>query len=105
MGIMNRIFGDRKKGSGAEATLAPDQENYRQCDACGKLAVASSNANTMQIFTATIEHWSLDNMSGYCPTCSKFLCSDHLEWRNPSGEPMGPWAVTCKTCSTPVQGA
>jgi hypothetical protein len=113
VGILKRVFGGKKASgsAGAARSQAPGAAAYKQCDACGDLAQPSTDVNTMAIFTATIEHWSIEGMAGYCPKCRRFLCSKHLEWRktpdrdaiDPGGE-MGPWEVVCSQCSVPIRG-
>lgn len=101
MGVFKRLFGRKKP---AESRGATSGGAYKQCDACGKLVQASTDVNRMNIFTATIDHWSLEGMAGYCPSCGRFLCSEHLEWKNESGEPMGPWVVACSRDSVAIRG-
>lgn len=93
MGLLSKLFG----GAGKKTKRA----HFKKCDICGKPIEVTGN---MSIFTATPnETWSIDGTAGYCPSCSRYLCSDHLEFRNTTGESFGPWEIGCKSCNVSIQ--
>jgi hypothetical protein len=93
MGLVKRLFGGKKTG-GSTATAGRSGGAWRQCEKCGAVTQVSSGPS-MSIFSPDIGDWSLEGMSGYCPSCGKFLCSKHLKFHNPSGGEIGPWEVVC----------
>ena len=94
MGFLSELFGKGKK----TAAKAP-RGAFKLCDRCGKPIQVGQN---MSIMTNDPSKWSIDGMAGYCPGCSSYLCSDHLELRNTTGQPFGPWEIGCKSCGVSI---
>ena len=94
MGFLGKLFG--KKGGAATASRG----TYKTCEGCGK--PIEVGGQMMSIMTDDIDRWSIGGLAGYCRSCARYLCSDHLEFRNTTGQPFGPWEVSCRQCGVSV---
>ena len=84
MGIFSKLFGNDGK----------------RCDRCGKSIKPSPLFGT--ITTPRIDMWTLGNMAGYCRGCRKYLCSQHLEFRNAGLGDDITYRVACANCGTAI---
>ena len=97
MGFFSNLFGKGSKSGGKGA-----RGHYTTCSLCSKpIKLMEQN---MSIHTNDPDRWSIDGTAGYCPRCTNYLCSDHLFWRNTTGDSFGPWQISCKSCEVSVRG-
>ncbi len=71
-----------------------------RCGKCGKSVEPPEQL--MTIATDNIDRWSIEGVSGYCPSCQKYLCSDHIEFRGEGGQTtgFGVYVIACKSHGT-----
>ena len=70
-----------------------------RCDACGKSFEPPQQL--MTIITTDISQFSRAGIGGYCPSCHKYLCESHLEFKKTDSSGIM-WAIACTTCGTPI---
>ncbi|HEX2120634.1 MAG TPA: hypothetical protein VHL59_03235 [Thermoanaerobaculia bacterium] len=73
-----------------------------RCGECGKSVEPPEQL--MTIMALDIDQWSLEGMSGYCPSCRQYLCSNHIEFLGERGQRTGQglFVISCKSDGTPL---
>lgn len=73
-----------------------------RCGASGCGRSVKPPDQMMTIFTTDIDRFSIGGMSGYCPLCGEYRCSDHLKFQPADASGMA-WEIGCTLCGCKVQ--